>query len=91
MYKGFNCNGIARSGSLNVHDHIDPLEVFNVSHTVVYWNFTETYPRSHLVSKQGAILYRKKLFETTEPITEGEVLNLINEATNYVTDVKLLT
>lgn len=35
IYNGFDCDVFVRSESMNVQDHIGPLEVFNVTHAVL--------------------------------------------------------
>eukprot|EP00102_Acyrthosiphon_pisum_P022004 XP_016659214.1 PREDICTED: uncharacterized protein LOC103309172 [Acyrthosiphon pisum] len=80
IYNGFDCNVFVRSESLNLHDHIEPvepLEVFNVTHTVVSRNFTENVVKITFgFEAECNFVPENYNFETTVTITEGEEISL---------------
>lgn len=78
IYNGFDCNVSVLSESLNIHDHIDPLEMLNVSHTVVSLNNTENVAGITFgFEAECNFVPENYKFKTTVTINEGEEISYI--------------
>ncbi|XP_060842005.1 peptide transporter family 1-like isoform X2 [Rhopalosiphum padi] len=77
IYNGFDCNVYLQSKSLHVQNYIGPLEIFNVSHTVVSQDVTSEDIVEITLSFESKCNFVPKNYEfnTTVTIIEGKVIS----------------